>query len=199
MSIPMPGHPIPPASIEQAKKDVEQLEKLFDEHDVVFLLMDSRESRWLPTVMGAAKGKVTSLFIPACSEYRRVTSSSQIVMNAALGFDTYLVMRHGARASQSSSSSTGAMPARRLGCYYCNDIVAPADVSVVVNASALAIWLSLFCIVVLDRSHSRSNVYRYKTWFSGDSISNGCGASRFSASTSGWVRFPLEGDVYFLI
>ena len=54
----MPGHPIPPASVEQAKKDVKTLEKLFDEHDAVFLLMDSRESRWLPTVMGAAKGKV---------------------------------------------------------------------------------------------------------------------------------------------
>lgn len=58
LSIPMPGHPIPPASVEQTKKDVAMLEKLFDEHDAVFLLMDSRESRWLPTVMGAAKGKV---------------------------------------------------------------------------------------------------------------------------------------------
>lgn len=38
-----------------------------------------------------------------------------MVLNAALGFDTYLVMRHGARNS-------------KLGCYYCNDIVAPADV-----------------------------------------------------------------------
>lgn len=54
----MPGHPIPPQSIEQTKKDVAQLEQLFDEHDVIFLLMDSRESRWLPTVLGAAKGKV---------------------------------------------------------------------------------------------------------------------------------------------
>ena len=54
----MPGHPIPPASVPQARADVEKLEKLFDEHDAVFLLMDSRESRWLPTVMGAAKGKV---------------------------------------------------------------------------------------------------------------------------------------------
>ncbi|KAH7883150.1 hypothetical protein F5I97DRAFT_1902440 [Phlebopus sp. FC_14] len=99
LSIPMPGHPISPASVEQTKKDVEQLEKLFDEHDAVFLLMDSRESRWLPTVLGAAKGK--------------------IILNAALGFDTYLVMRHGARASTSKGS--------RLGCYYCNDIVAPAD------------------------------------------------------------------------
>ncbi|RDX46034.1 E1-like protein-activating [Lentinus brumalis] len=99
LSIPMPGHPIPPASVEQAKKDVATLEKLVDEHDVVFLLMDSRESRWLPTVLGAAKGK--------------------IVLNAALGFDTFLVMRHGAR--------TPGTDGKRLGCYYCNDIVAPTD------------------------------------------------------------------------
>lgn len=40
-------------------------------------------------------------------------------MNAALGFDTYLVMRHGVRESLAKGT--------RLGCYYCNDIVAPAD------------------------------------------------------------------------
>ncbi|KAG6381874.1 hypothetical protein JVT61DRAFT_488 [Boletus reticuloceps] len=102
LSIPMPGHPIPPASVAQAQKDVEQLEALFDTHDAVFLLMDSRESRWLPTVLGAAKGK--------------------IVLNAALGFDTYLVMRHGARAASTTHPN-----GQRLGCYYCNDIVAPAD------------------------------------------------------------------------
>ena len=49
---------MPPASVVQAQKDVEQLETLFDTHDAVFMLMDSRESRWLPTVLGAAKGKV---------------------------------------------------------------------------------------------------------------------------------------------
>jgi hypothetical protein len=56
----MPGHPIPsnPTSLANAKADVEKLEKLIDEHDAVFLLMDSRESRWLPTVIGASKGKV---------------------------------------------------------------------------------------------------------------------------------------------
>ena len=56
----MPGHPIPAASTEQVKADVKRLEKLVDEHDVIFLLMDSRESRWLPTVLGAAKGKVVN-------------------------------------------------------------------------------------------------------------------------------------------
>jgi ubiquitin-like modifier-activating enzyme ATG7 len=57
----MPGHPISPSAREQTKKDLEQLEALIAEHDVVYLLMDSRESRWLPTVIGAAKGKVRSL------------------------------------------------------------------------------------------------------------------------------------------
>jgi len=43
----MPGHPIPnnPTSLANAKADVDKLEKLIDEHDAVFLLMDSRESR----------------------------------------------------------------------------------------------------------------------------------------------------------
>ncbi|KAJ6595840.1 hypothetical protein DFH09DRAFT_1135756 [Mycena vulgaris] len=101
LSIPMPGHPVPPASVAQAKEDVRKLEELIEGHDAVFLLMDSRESRWLPTVICAAKGK--------------------IVLNAALGFDTFLVMRHGVRATAVRPEAT------QLGCYYCNDIVAPAD------------------------------------------------------------------------
>ena len=44
--------------IEQTRKDVEQLESLVDSHDVIFLLMDTRESRWLPTVMAGSKRKV---------------------------------------------------------------------------------------------------------------------------------------------
>lgn len=100
--IPMPGHPVPSSSVDQTREDVAKLEKLIEEHDAVFLLMDSRESRWLPTVIAASQGK--------------------IVINAALGFDSYLVMRHGA-------SPDGVGDEKRLGCYYCNDVVAPADVS----------------------------------------------------------------------
>ena len=97
----MAGHPIIDESA--TRKDFETLKALIDEHDAVFLLMDTRESRWLPTVMGKAAGK--------------------IVMNAALGFDTFVVMRHG------STVTDGDVPTD-LGCYFCNDVVAPANVSV---------------------------------------------------------------------
>lgn len=60
MSIPMPGHPVNFSSVtlEQARRDVERLEQLVEGHDVVFLLMDTRESRWLPAVIAASKRKV---------------------------------------------------------------------------------------------------------------------------------------------
>ena len=60
----MPGHPVAPASLEATRHAVAELEKLIDEHDVIYLLMDSRESRWLPTVIGRAKDKVK--FILGC-------------------------------------------------------------------------------------------------------------------------------------
>ena len=47
--------------MDQTKADVDSLESLIDAHDVVFLLMDTRESRWLPTVMAANKRKVHGL------------------------------------------------------------------------------------------------------------------------------------------
>jgi ubiquitin-like modifier-activating enzyme ATG7 len=97
MSVPMAGHPITDPA--RTRKEFEQLKDLVNSHDVIFLLMDTRESRWLPTVMGKATGK--------------------IVMNAALGFDTFVVMRHGVKAEDGGEAE--------LGCYFCNDVVAPAD------------------------------------------------------------------------
>jgi ubiquitin-like modifier-activating enzyme ATG7 len=97
MSVPMAGHPILDEA--KVKAEYEKLKELIDEHDVIFLLLDTRESRWLPTLMGKAAGK--------------------IVMNAALGFDTFVVMRHGLKARGSEEEE--------LGCYFCNDVVAPAD------------------------------------------------------------------------
>ncbi|CAG8957483.1 hypothetical protein HYFRA_00011465 [Hymenoscyphus fraxineus] len=97
LAVPMLGHPVEDEA--NIRVDFETLQKLIDEHDAIFLLMDTRESRWLPTVMGKAAGK--------------------IVMNAALGFDTYVVMRHGVTASDGGPAA--------LGCYFCNDVVAPGD------------------------------------------------------------------------
>lgn len=52
-------------------------------------------------------------------------------MNVALGFDTYLVMRHGViAASPTPIQIPGTTYTGRLGCYYCNDVVAPMDVSI---------------------------------------------------------------------
>ncbi|XP_014271882.1 ubiquitin-like modifier-activating enzyme ATG7 [Halyomorpha halys] len=91
LEIPMPGHYS--ATIENAIK----LHDLIEEHDVVFLLTDSRESRWLPTVI--------------CSVLQK------LAITAALGYDTYLVMRHG----------QGKDANQKLGCYFCNDVTAPGN------------------------------------------------------------------------
>lgn len=111
MAIPMPGHGLLDSEAESAnaQRDVKQLEDLMDSHDAVFLLMDSRESRWLPTMLGSARHK--------------------LVINAALGFDTYLVMRHGGQPTQTNTGADDDYTAspRRLGCYFCNDVVAPVD------------------------------------------------------------------------
>lgn len=66
MSIPMPGHPVnfSETTLQQAQEDVAQLEKLIEGHDVIFLLMDTRESRWLPAVLSASKRKVLHVHFP---------------------------------------------------------------------------------------------------------------------------------------
>ncbi|CAD5110770.1 unnamed protein product [Dimorphilus gyrociliatus] len=91
LSIPMPGH----QALPDVRKDVEKIQELMLEHDVTFLLMDTRESRWLPTLLGAKYNK--------------------LIINAALGFDSYLVMRHGLKSNTN------------LGCYFCTDVVAPGN------------------------------------------------------------------------
>lgn len=90
--VPMIGHLLMPDTEANCKK----LHELVKAHDVVFLLLDLREARWLPTVVAKSMGK--------------------LVINAALGYDSLMVMRHGTNSLTLS-----------LGCYYCNDVYAPSD------------------------------------------------------------------------
>ncbi|WOH11929.1 hypothetical protein DCAR_0831425 [Daucus carota subsp. sativus] len=121
MAIPMPGHPVPSQDEHDVLEDCRRLQDLIDSHDAVFLLTDTRESRWLPTLLSSNANKIT--------------------ITAALGFDSFLVMRHGAGPLVDyRSESMSALSAElgnfsladrdkrpRLGCYFCSDVVAPID------------------------------------------------------------------------
>lgn len=92
MDIPMPGHVI---TSKDTISNVEKISKLIHDHDVVFLLTDTRESRWLPTLMARLMEK--------------------LVITIGLGFDNFIVMRHGTRENG-------------LGCYFCQDfMVGPSN------------------------------------------------------------------------
>lgn len=58
LSIAMPGHVVGDSSRDNVLSDVRRLHRLISDHDAIFLLTDTRESRWLPTVMAASLGKV---------------------------------------------------------------------------------------------------------------------------------------------
>ena len=76
MRIAMPGHYNEYMNEEGVlERETDRLQKLISEHDVVYLLTDNRESRWLPTVIGQIEQK--------------------IVISVALGFDSYSIVRHG--------------------------------------------------------------------------------------------------------
>ncbi|KAL0110477.1 hypothetical protein PUN28_013829 [Cardiocondyla obscurior] len=110
LHIPMPGHVVGQSMMETTREAVNKLQELVNSHDVVFLLLDSREARWLPTLMCAATNK--------------------IAINAALGFDSYTVQRHGTRILSDSDSPkiTVQNPAGQdLGCYFCNDVTQPGN------------------------------------------------------------------------
>lgn len=122
MAIPMPGHPVPEQEEQSVLEDCKRLHDLVECHDAIFLLTDTRESRWLPTLL--------------CS------SANKIAITAALGFESFVVMRHGAgplsmikdsgalsslSAEMHNLSLTNIMGKQRLGCYFCNDVIAPVD------------------------------------------------------------------------
>ena len=93
IDIQMPGHPIELS--ESVINSINRLEYLIKTHDVIFTLTDTRESRWLPTLMAKAFNK--------------------ILINSALDFDSYLVMRQGTKQNP------------HVGCYFCMDIMTPSN------------------------------------------------------------------------
>jgi ubiquitin-like modifier-activating enzyme ATG7 len=94
--IPMPGHI-------SSRENYEKLETLIRDCSLVFLATDTRESRWLPTVVSLLHSKP--------------------VINVALGFDSFLVQRH-------PISPPSDVKKEDLGCYFCSDIVAPRNSTV---------------------------------------------------------------------
>lgn len=97
LDIPMPGHPH--AQPEVLRSNIHKLRELISSHDVVCMLTDSRESRWLPCLMVSAS---------------QTQKSPPLGLTVALGFDSFLVSRQTYQGSPSA-------------CYFCNDVNAPSD------------------------------------------------------------------------
>lgn len=129
LSIPSAGT-VSEKELPQALDSSKQLATLIQQHDVIFLLTDSRASRWLPTLFAQAYGKRT--------------------IAAAIGPETFVAMRHGIRQGweyteeKNTSSLTVETEAEigfgsftnttadvstsgtiSCGCYFCPDQAAP--------------------------------------------------------------------------
>ena len=59
LTIPMPGHPVGPTEVTGVREECRQMAELVEGHDVVFLGTDTRESRWLPTLLCSATNTVS--------------------------------------------------------------------------------------------------------------------------------------------
>lgn len=122
--------------------NLDKVEKLVEEHDVLFLLTDTRESRWLPTVLA--------------NKYNK------ICISVALGFESYVVIRHGLSPKHHDQSFLFInffllenfilnkkcldKNGDRLACYFCNDILTP-------NNSLIDRTLDQQCTVTRPGSH----------------------------------------------
>lgn len=116
----------------------------------------------------------------------------QITIAAALGFDSFVVMRHGAgpltKIEESKTevltsltnemehvSLTKRNEEPRLGCYFCNDVVAPIDVISLLKYKhssfivfSIPFWFNSTSIVVVSsvncKPYLRSAVYSNSPW-----------------------------------
>jgi ThiF family len=97
-------------------QDVELLSSLMASHDVTFLLTDTRESRWLPTLIAAA--------------------NDTLLINSALGMDTYLIQRHGGAPLQASTTAVSATAAATSAASTTAASAAATSVTGAVNSAA---------------------------------------------------------------
>lgn len=96
-----------PADVEDMVRleDIESLFEWIEESNVIFLLTDSRESRYLPSLIASVLGKTT--------------------ITIGLGFDSFVVMRSGGGCGAASD----------LSCYFCSDPLLPRGASGAVSAA----------------------------------------------------------------
>eukprot|EP01132_Coremiostelium_polycephalum_P007851 gene7851-9665_t len=187
MTIPMPGHSVPSNEVEKVKSDFEKLESLIKDHDFIFLLTDSRESRWLPTLL--------------CRYYNKP------LINTALGFDSFLVIRHGQNVPHPSECKGN--EGSDLGCYFCNDVIAPSDtlkdrtldqqctvtrpgLSMIASAIAIELMVSILHHPLMGRAQPETQTDIY----GGSSTPLGIIPHQLRGFLSHYQTLPLFGNPY---
>ena len=100
----MPDHP---DTVKDLADNIQILETLVNRHDVIFLCTDNKESRWLPTIIAL--------------------SANKPLVNLAVGFDSWVVMRHPLASTSSLPKSSyhqekDQLPIDQIGCYFCTSI-----------------------------------------------------------------------------
>lgn len=95
LAIPMPGH-----SASFSEEAVLQLDSLVRSHDAVFMLGDTRESRWLPSLLASLHARIG--------------------ITVALGFDSFVAMQTANNVSYFPEN-------KRPSCFFCHDVVGPRD------------------------------------------------------------------------
>jgi ubiquitin-like modifier-activating enzyme ATG7 len=103
--IPMPGHAI--LNMTETKATIVEFIEIVQKYDTLFLLTDSRESRWLPSMLGAFYGKK--------------------VMTVALGFESFVTIRHGVFLCNKDPFEYRIDDTLRESCYFCQDVIAPTN------------------------------------------------------------------------
>ncbi|GBE60593.1 ubiquitin-like modifier-activating enzyme ATG7 [Babesia ovata] len=117
MLVPMPGHFI---SEEELRISYTSLTNIMLKCDAVFLATDSKESRWLPSLIGAARRYYSSEMESGAVDGSHSNAElienrrAPLVISTGLTFDTFMVIRHG------YGDFDG-------GCYFCSDVQWPDD------------------------------------------------------------------------